>query len=89
MFNNAPRQLRPALFPWKHLDLAAARAKLALPDRAVEKQIPYSSPTPTGEELPGDHVTEAMVKEWIHDKFRRSKWNTNGPAVRSWAKLEE
>ena len=49
MFNNARRQLRQALFPGKHLDLSAARAKLALPGRVVEEEIPYAPPTPAGE----------------------------------------
>ena len=65
------------------------RAKLALPGREVVKEIPYAPPTPPSEELPGDHVTEEMVKEWPQDKFRRSKWKTNGPSVRAWAELEE
>ena len=91
MFDNARRKLQrqPGLFPRKHLDLAPPRAKLALPGREVVKEIPYAPPTPPSEELPGDHVTEEMVKEWPQDKFRRSKWKTNGPAVRAWVKLEE
>ena len=65
MFNNARRklQLQPALFPRNHLDLSAARAKLTLPGRGVVEQVPYAPPTPTGDELPGAHVTEEMVKE--------------------------
>ena len=71
------------------LDLAIAREKLALPGRESREDIPYAPPTPPGDELPGDHITEEKVKEWPQDKFRRSKWKTNGPSVKAWLELEE
>ena len=71
------------------LDLTVARAKLALPGRDFQEEIPYAPPTLPGDELPGDHITEEMVREWPQDKFRRSKWKTNGPSLRAWAELEE
>ena len=69
--------------------LSAARANLALPGRGVVEEVPYAPPTPAGEELPGDHVTEEMVKAWSQDKFRPSMWKTNGPSVQAQTELEE
>lgn len=91
MFDTARRQLqlRPPLFSGRRLDLSGTRQKLVLPGREVLNDIPYAPPPPPGIELPGNHITEDMVKEWPQDKFRRSKWKTNLPALRAWAKLED
>ena len=53
------------------------------------EDIPYAPTTPPGDDCPGDHITEQMVREWPHDVFHRSKWKTNEPSLRAWAALEE